>query len=433
MDRRAGQAGLFVVVNLTLLFGVLGLAVDLGLAYFRREAAQAAADAAALAAGTYAKNNGYTCGSSGVVCGAATSCAYPNTTPPVTDIDIACLYAGANGFYNHGNQTVSITANTTTPPGLSNNAPAYWVQANVSETGLNMFARFGGISGLRINASAIAGITSSVPAGCIFVMSRSASLAVSITGSSSVSSSCGVFINSSASNALNVQGTSQLHATEIMINGGNYAKGASAVISPTPNTAGGTVTDPLSALPMPTVGTCDHPTTTTYSGVAIATISPGVYCGGLQIHNSAQVTMNPGTYILNGGGLTADGATILSGTHVTIFNTGQNGQTAGPVAITNGAKATLTAPNSGTYQGMLFVQDRNLSYSGTNTFSGDTTSAFTGTLYFPSTAISYQGSSSGTYTAIIANTATFTGASTIKNDPTGTITGLGSTSTAIIQ
>src|SRR5256885_10134042 len=47
--RRSGQAGILMVLSLTLLFGVLGLAVDIGWGYFKRQAAQTAADAAALA------------------------------------------------------------------------------------------------------------------------------------------------------------------------------------------------------------------------------------------------------------------------------------------------------------------------------------------------------------------------------------------------
>src|ERR1019366_5002807 len=57
--RQSGQAGLFVVLSLTVSFAMMGLAVDLGYAYFRRNVAQAAADSAALAAAIYASNSGY--------------------------------------------------------------------------------------------------------------------------------------------------------------------------------------------------------------------------------------------------------------------------------------------------------------------------------------------------------------------------------------
>ena len=91
------------------------------------------------------------------------------------------------------------------------------------------------------------------------------------------------------------------------------------------------------------------------------------------------------------------------------------------------------APGSGIYAGMLFIQDRNITYGGTNNFTGSTSSTYTGTLYFPSTAVNFTGSSSGTFTALIVKTLSFTGSSNIKNDPTGVYTGLGSKSSAIIQ
>ena len=194
LSRRAGQAGTFIILNLTMLFAVLALVVDLGWAYYRRQVAQTAADAAALAAATYAQENGHSCGANGVVCGAATACAYPNTTPPTTDYHVGCLYAGANGFYNTGSQTVTMTGNTTTPPGTSGNAPTYWVKANVTETGYNLFARFGSINTFSVNASAIAGVTVTAPTGCIFVLASSGANAMLLTGATVLTTGCGIWI-----------------------------------------------------------------------------------------------------------------------------------------------------------------------------------------------------------------------------------------------
>src|SRR5262249_43821122 len=49
-QRTSGQSLLLATVSLSVIFGMIGLTVDLGWAYYRREAAQAAADAAVLAA-----------------------------------------------------------------------------------------------------------------------------------------------------------------------------------------------------------------------------------------------------------------------------------------------------------------------------------------------------------------------------------------------
>src|SRR5579863_2712419 len=85
-SRRRGQAGIFIVLNLTLIFGTLGLAVDLGWAYYSKQQAQAAADSAALAAVSFASSSGTpACGTGGVTCNStATACSNPPTSPPVT-------------------------------------------------------------------------------------------------------------------------------------------------------------------------------------------------------------------------------------------------------------------------------------------------------------------------------------------------------------
>ena len=231
---------------------------------------------------------------------------------------------------------------------------------------------------------------------------------------------------------MTVNGGASIYAPSIEINGGTASIASNAVVTPTPNTNGGAVPDPLSALAMPTVGSCDY-TDYKVTGGANVTLNPGVYCNGITLTGSSTINLNPGTYILNGGGMSIGSGGLLSGSRVMFFNTGQSGKTPGPISFSGSSVVTLTAPTSGTYQGMLFLQDRNITYATTNNFTGSATSSFTGTLYFPSTAVNYTGNSSGTFTAIIAKTLTFTGTSNIKNDPAGTYTGLGGRTSSIIQ
>lgn len=425
---RCGQAGLFVVLNLTLVFGTLGLAVDLGWAYYKRNAAQTAADAAAMAAVSYAGENGFTCGVNGVICG-STTCANPNVSPPVNNLQVGCLYAGANGYWNGGSQTVTLQGNTTTPPGLSGNSPAYWVQASVSENTNNFFGRFGGISAFAINTVATAGLTVTPPANCIYVLDPSAPGAFVTSGNASVTASCGVFVNSSSSSAFTVNGGATVNASTILVNGGASVAN-NAYVSPSPQTGQGTVSDPLANLTMPTYGGCDH---TNFSLSGGGTLNPGVYCGGISISSSANVTFNPGSYILEGGGFKVGGSGTLSGTGVTFFNTGSTTYAPGVISTSGSATLDLSAPSSGVYQGMLFVQDRNWPYSGTNVVSGSSGSVMSGTLYFPNTALSYSGSSAGSYTAIVAQTVDFVGTSVLKNDPSGNLTGLTGRTVSLIQ
>src|SRR5260370_41898207 len=69
-DSRRGQTAVLFTLSLLPLFGVLGLVVDIGWAYYRKEAAQTAADAAASAAAEAAYmaagGGAPTCSTSGV-------------------------------------------------------------------------------------------------------------------------------------------------------------------------------------------------------------------------------------------------------------------------------------------------------------------------------------------------------------------------------
>ncbi len=432
---RQGQSGLFIVFNLTLLFAVIGLSADVGVGYLARQQAQTAADSAATAAAMYASQNGYTCGSGGVICGAATACANPNVYPPTNNLQAGCLYAAANGYLNGGNggkQVVTMTGNTTTPPGVAGNTAAYWVQANISDYRAALFGLFAGVNSFVVNAVSTAGITITSPGACVYVLaSGNVANAFVASGSATVTAACGIFVNSGSSSAFVTSGSSTVHSTTIQVVGGTSVSGAT--VTPTPTTGVASFSDPLATLPMPAFTGCNFTNYSLGNG-GVATISPGVYCGGISLSGSAQLTLNPGTYVLNGAGLTMSGSSSIKGTHVTLFNTGQSGQTASPISNTGSSVMNLTAPNSGTYQGMLFVQDRNLTYSGTNSFTGSTNSVLTGTLYFPSTKIAYAGASTtGSYTAIVAKTISFTGNSSLKNDPTGTYTGLAVRGTSLIN
>src|SRR5262245_33796476 len=77
-NRHRGQALIMTTLALIPMFGIIGLAVDLGWMEFTKKSAQTAADAAAMAALLKFQSTSYstdfTCGVSGVVCQAPTSC-----------------------------------------------------------------------------------------------------------------------------------------------------------------------------------------------------------------------------------------------------------------------------------------------------------------------------------------------------------------------
>lgn len=149
------------------------------------------------------------------------------------------------------------------------------------------------------------------------------------------------------------------------------------------------------------------------------TLSPGLYVGGIYINGSSNVTFNPGTYILAGGGMTINGSATTQGTDVTFYDTtGPGGY--GPITINGSSAQTLSAPTSGTYKGILFFQDRSIAAGSTGSIiNGSSRSVFDGALYFPTTTLTYNGSSSGSgYTFLIAYKILFNGSTnmTIGNN-----------------
>lgn len=425
---------MLISFSLMFLFASMGLAVDLGWAYFLKLRVQTAADSAAVAAAVYASNHNDSCGGT-ITCGVTYTCA--GVSPPTNSLQAGCLYATTDG---PPTMSATMTENNTVPPGVTGNTPSMWIQAVASTAAPNLFFTWSGFSSATISASAISGVSTLAAGACIYLLDPNAADAFSITGTSTLTTTgCGVYVNSSNAAAFYMYGSPKVTANSILVNGGTSIS-ASSTVSPTPTTHAGTIYDPLANLAMPSVGTCNN-LTTNGNGYSIghsgtATLDAGVYCGGISITGSAVVTFSGGNYILNGGGLTVgNSAQVNTSAGSTFFNTAQSGYVAGPIAIGGNATATLSAPTSGTYKGILFYQDRNVSYSSPNTFSNSATTVMTGTFYFPTTAVTYTGnvSAAPVYEAFIAATMSITGSSTFKNDTSGNYTGLATNINGLIQ
>src|SRR5262249_284543 len=105
------------------------------------------------------------------------------------------------------------------------------------------------------------------------------------------------------------------------------------------------------------------------------TLSPGVYIGGISISNTS-LTLLPGIYYLEGGGFQSKQSSTIVGTGVMIFNAPtKNSQ---GINI-NGGTITLSAPTSGTYQGLVIFQARQS--AATFNLAGGAGTHLTGTVY----------------------------------------------------
>jgi hypothetical protein len=427
---RSGQAIIMVTSSLLFTFSVMGLAIDLGWCYFLKMRVQTAADAAAISAAVYAKNNGDACGT--VSCGVTYTCA--GVTPPTTSMQAGCLYATLDG---PPSMTATMIENNTAPPGVTGNTPSMWIKATVSTTSPNNFLFSAGFASATITAQAIAGLSSQPSTSCVYVLDATAAGALSVTGNSTLSSSsCGVYVNSSSATALNVTGSSNVTASsggKVYVHGNSNITGTSTV-TPTAITGSASVADPLLTLAAPSFTASCGNTNYAIASSSTATLNPGTYCGGMSITGNSTVNLNPGTYILNGGGLKIGNSAHVYGTGVTFFNTGKFTYIAAPVLITGNPTVTISAPTSGTYKGISFFQDRTVTYGTSNAIANSSTVNITGTYYFPTTAMALTGNvSTPVYSAFVVGTLNITGSSQLKNDSTGTYTGLSKTVSTLIQ
>ncbi len=395
---RPARGQVFVLVSLALvaLIGMVGLVVDGGLLYVARRQMQTAADAAAIV------------GANALQGSSTVSAGYQQAG---TDA------ASNNGFKNSAN-SVSVTVTQVSCPNTSGED---CVQAKVSAPISIYFLRVFGYSSMNVSAQAIAGGTNS-PA-CIYALDSSATKSFWVTGSGGFNAACGILVDSSDSQALYGSGSGTYTATGIGVAGGDHL--GSATWTPTPVTGIAPAPDPLASLAEPTVGSCNQ---TNYRTSSSATLTLGTYCGGITITGSGTITFGSGLYILAGGGLKVTGSATINGTGVTFYNTSGTGGY-GPIDMSGSGTVTLSAPTSssgGGIPGVLFFQDRTITPTGvaaSNTVTGSSSSVFDGAPYFPTSELTYEGSSNlsgnctgpnSEYTLLIADTLKITGTTNIN-------------------
>jgi hypothetical protein len=186
--------------------------------------------------------------------------------------------------------------------------------------------------------------------------------------------------------------------------------------------------DPLTALPAPDSSTMTVQQTSQLSistGQSM-TIYPEVYTGGIS-NSGGSLTMMPGIYYINGGGIVTNSSASITGSGVMIYN---GGSTVGSIKLTGSSSINLTPMTSGTYAGISIFQDR--TSTATLSLTGSGTTNVTGGIYAAKAPLSLTGSSSTNVTGsfLIGDSATLTGTSSIN---VGTGAGGGARDTRIVE
>jgi Flp pilus assembly protein TadG len=415
---------MMVTLAMIPMFGLIGLVTDFGYMHFIKMSAQTAAEAAARAAiiDYHATVGGAspTCGTAGVVCSSSPSSCPPNIATAANPIEHGCLYAQQHGFNYSTNPKQWVTyqagVNSVPPtaPGMAH--ASYWVTFRVIQKVPQLFsAVLGNTSGLVAarSTTAVIGATD-----CVYALNPTASGAVSLGGTASLIANCGLFVDSINPCAISTNGSSTLSASEYDVVGDTCTHTA---LSPAPSTGIAPASDPLASLPVPASAPyiCDH--LIPFSPTNDTTLFPGVYCGGIHVPN-ATYTFSPGMYILVGGGLSTQSANShINGIGVTIYNTfgaTTNSSTYSYSGIQIGANSTasLAAPTTGTYAGILFFEDRAAPPTNDN-YGGGAAAMYQGVIYARNAAVTMYGNASiAAYTLLIADTISMQGTSGFNND-----------------
>jgi Flp pilus assembly protein TadG len=417
---------IFTALSIAVLLGFLALATDVGILLNDRRQMQSAADCAAVAGAlelNYAVADGYATQRAGAQAAANAA-------------------ATTNGYTNGANTTVTVNNGPNVGPHAGSAAYVeVFIRQNVPTLFMKLFTR----TATTITVRAVAGL--GVNNGCIWTLGGTGT-DISQTGSGSLDvSTCTIFDDSSSGSALTQTGSGSITARSIGIVG-NYTKTGSGTISPTPVTGILAASDPLASLVVPSISTgsgCQP--AQNFSGSGTFSLNPGCY-NGVSITGSGSLTLNAGNYVINGNlsstgsstvtlgagnytvngnfSMTGSGALSLgAGLYITNGNLGLTGSgalsgtgvsfyTTGQTSVTGSSSVNLTAPTSGTYNGVLFFQSR--TDSNTISITGSSALNLQGIIYAPDAALTFTGSGVGTiYTDFVVKSLSLTGSTTFQS------------------
>jgi Flp pilus assembly protein TadG len=375
-----GQTMIVTALCISCICGMAGFAVDVGQLFKCKRNLQTAADAAAVAGADESKYG---------------------------DWKAAAKAAAAQNGITDGSGGATVTVND--PPSSGSHASGVEVIITVAEP--TFFMKVFHLSTMNVSARAVAGLRAA--SGCIYTLDTSGT-DIGLTGTADLSMpNCGILVDSAASNAIRMTGSSGITAQSIGIVGG-YSTSGSASMSPSPVQGIVPAPDPLSWLPAPSFTSSSCLPDPHKTGSGAVTLGPstsgGTVCyNGLSVSGSGSVTLNPGLYIINGG-FSMTGSGTITGSGVTFYLAAPNGS----ASLSGSGSLNVSAPTSGTYNGILFFEDPN----DTNAMSitGSTGSAISGIFYAPAAALSMSGSSGATISAdLVVSSLSMTGTSDFEN------------------
>lgn len=333
---QSGQTLVLAAVCMTVLVGILSLSIDAGMLRYKKRQMQEVADASALAGALEIS-----------ACAGTSNCNSMQTAAKAALTENGFTGSLLTNCATRTGTKLEITLNN--PPCAISSDPntgsINYVETVVSEPVSTVFAKVLGVSTVNIIARAEA---TQPPAPCVYFLSQYSTQPSLSMGNQTTQTTCTYYLGLSYT----FTGGATSSGSQYYVAGSSSSSTGSVSPAPVFNVAA--IADPLSFLTAPTVGSCTY---TKLSVSAAASLKPGTYCGGLTINTSSTVTLASGTYIILGA-LSIDGPT-LTGSGVTFYVSQNSTYHYGTSSISN-VNATLSAPTSGSLQGILYYSDPSL-------------------------------------------------------------------------
>lgn len=360
-----GSIAVPIVISMTALVGVSGLAIDFGMSSSLKAQLQTAADSAAVA------------GANEIALAGA---------------DMTHITAVAKSFADINMANASVSTSVSMPDNSS-------VSVEVTKTFYPPFASLYSSGSIKLSATATATRIGGAKI-CVLALDNASERTISMSKKSKLTAvDCGAYSNSIHSNGIEATDTAVL-ATTLTCSAGGYS-GSTLNFAPQPVSDCPPVPDPLVGRLAPPVGSCDH--TDLVIEAQTVTLDPGVYCGGLAIKKHSVVTLRPGIYVIKDGKLLVDTNGRLQGENVGVYLTGDESV----IKFWSNGAVNLTAPKNGPMASLLFFEDRNSPPDRVHQIKSDEARVLLGVLYFPRGILRVDASQKvadqSAYTSIIAN------------------------------
>jgi Flp pilus assembly protein TadG len=268
-------------------------------------------------------------------------------------------------------------------------------QVTASASVPTAFMQIAGVATVSISATAIAsnsvaGTSSSNV--CLLALSKTASPGVLANSSVNINApTCEIDVASTGSPAATFNSGDVFNVTKLCVAGSSVLNNAGSIS--VLQTGCTVASDPFAnKLPTVSVGSCTV-NGQNYSGVA--SLSPGVYCGGFNFNGSGTLNLAPGLYIFKGTNWNLNSGWTVNGSGVTFYFADQWSY----IQFNSGVQAYLSAPTSGTYANILLFEPSGLSTS-SFTIDGGAGHSFSGLVYLPSRNITFNSMSNVTSEAL---------------------------------